>query len=102
MTAECRQELGNLAQLLFVMLFFAVFSVLEEIDFESLLLLVEGRCLVKHLDAFLSVLDVVVEHVGVLVTDEFTAVLSVDMLNFFRPNSVDSAGSAELSLYFRF
>lgn len=102
MSAECGQEMGNLAQLLFVLLFLAVLPVLEEIDFEGLLLLVERHRLVKHLDALLSVLDVVVEHVRVLVADEFAAVFAVNVLNLFRPNGVDGAGSAELGLDFRF
>ena len=102
LTAECGQERGNLAELLLVLLFFAVFPVLEEIDFEGLLLLAERRRLVKHLDALLRVLDVVVEHVRVLVADEFAAVFAVNVLNLFRPNRVDGAGSAELSLDFRF
>ena len=102
LTAEGGQERGNLAELLLVLLFFAVFPVLEEIDFEGLLLLAERRRLVKHLDALLRVLDVVVEHVRVLVADEFAAVFAVNVLNLFRPNGVDGAGSAELSLDFRF
>ena len=68
LTAEGGQERGNLAELLLVLLFFAVFPVLEEIDFEGLLLLAERRRLVKHLDALLRVLDVVVEHVRVPVS----------------------------------